>query len=63
MYDSVNSTIFDNIEDTFGKLSSTTGKNHMFLCMDIKFIGEEKVAVSTPYHFGKALEDFDKTLK
>ena len=47
MYDSVNSMIGDKIEGKFGKLSRTTGKKHTFFGIVIKFIGGNKVAVST----------------
>ena len=63
MKDIVTSMIDDNIEETFGKLSRKTVNKHMFLCMDIEFIGGEKVTVSTTNHVGKALEDFFETLK
>ena len=54
--DSVNSMIPDNIEENFGKISRTIGNKHTFLGMDIKFIGRNKVAVSTPHNIDKDLE-------
>ena len=63
MDDNVDSMIADNIEETFGKLSRKTGKKHMFLSMNIKFIVRKKVAVSTPHQVDKALEAFGETLK
>ena len=41
----------------------TTGKKQKFLGMDIKFIGGNKVSLSTPHHVYEALEDFGETLK
>ena len=63
MDDNVNSMIIEIIEEIFGKLSRTTGKNHTLLGMDIKFIGTKKVAVSMQHQVGKALEYFGETLK
>ena len=63
MDDNVNSMIADKIEGNFGNLSRTTGKKHIFLGMDIKFIGGNKVTFSTPHHVDEALEDFYETLK
>ena len=37
----VYSMIYDKIEDKFGKLSHTTGKNRTFLGMDIELIGKK----------------------
>ena len=45
MDDRVNSMISNKIEETFLKLSCTTGNKHTFLSMDIKFIGGNIVAV------------------
>ena len=45
MYASVNSMISDKIEEKIGKLSRTTGNNHTFFGIDIKFIGGKKFAV------------------
>ena len=59
----VNSIIDENIEENFGKLSHTTGKNHTLLGMDIEFIGGKKFTVSTPHHIDEALEYFGETLK
>ena len=55
MDDKVNSIIADKIEEKIGNLSRTTGKEHTFLGMDIKFIGGKKVAVSTTHHVDEAL--------
>ena len=55
MDDNVNSTISDNIEEKFGKLSRKTGKKHTFIGMDIDFIDGKKVAVSKPHHVDEAL--------
>ena len=48
VYDNINTTFVDIIEKKFGKLDSTTGKNHIFWGMNIKFIGKLKVAITTP---------------
>ena len=63
MDDGFNSMIADKIEEKIGKLSITTEKKHMFLDMDIYFIGRKKVAVSMPYHIDEDLEHFGGTLK
>ena len=51
----VNSVIYDNIEENFGKLSCTIGKKHTLLGMEIKFIGGKKVAVSMAHHVDEAI--------
>ena len=63
MGDNVNSMLADNIEENFGKISRKTGKKHIFLGMEIDFIGGKKVTVSTPHHVDEALEDFGETIK
>ena len=63
MDDNVNSMISDKIGEKFGKLYHTTGTNHTFLGMGIKFVGGNKSTVSTPHHVGEALEDFGETIK
>ena len=47
-----NKVIADKTKEKIGKLSRTTGKQHIFLGMEIKFIGGKKVTVYTPHHVG-----------
>ena len=61
--DSVNSMIADKIEDKFGKIFLTRGNNHTFIGMGIDFIGEKIVALTTPHHGHKDLEDLVKNTK
>ena len=50
MDDNFNSMISDKIEVSFEKLSCTTGEKHIFIGMEIEFIGGKEVTVSTPHH-------------
>ena len=60
--DKVNDSIVDAIEKKFGKLARTTGKKHTFLGMDIEFIGDKKLSITTPQHIEEALEDFGEEI-
>jgi hypothetical protein len=61
--DDVNTMITDEVEKKFGKLTRTTGAKHMFLGMDIEFLGDKKVAIATPQHINEAIEDFGEDLE
>ena len=45
------------------EISHTTGNNHRFLGMDIKFIGGKEVTVYMPHNVDDVLEDFGEILK
>jgi hypothetical protein len=47
----------------YGELTRTTRKKHTFLGMDFEFIGDSKVAISTPHYVEEVLDDFPETLK
>lgn len=59
----VNMQIADIIESKFGTLTRSTGKKHTFLGMDIEFLPDKKVTISTPQHIEEVLEAFGEVIK
>ena len=60
--DAVTKAIDDIEAKFFGELVCSTGKKHTFLGMDKEFIGDGKVAITTPQHIREMVEDFPEEL-
>ena len=45
------------------KLARKSGKKHTFLGMDIEFIGDGNVAITTKQHASESIEDFYEEIK
>ena len=56
--DNTNTNILDIIEKKFGELVRTTGKKYTFFGTDIEFIGNQKLAITTPINIEEAIEYF-----
>ena len=50
--------LIEKIEEKFGKMTVKRGKQHVFVGMDIDFIGEGKVKITMKDHLREAIEAF-----
>ena len=59
MQSSVVDDVIKEIEDHFGKLMVTRGKEHVFVGMNIKFIDKGKVSILVKGYITESVEVFD----
>jgi hypothetical protein len=54
--------VIQHIENRFGKMTVTRGKNHTFLGMDITFNKDSTICISMVKHIEDAISSFDMSM-